>query len=134
MSTKRNMSPNSLANLRPPWKPGQSGNPKGRQPKSGFRQAVEELLGEKASDAHGQPLEITNEELLAKRFVDRLLAGEDLKWVEPFLARVWPAPKAAAHQLDARPSEIVFGWRIDDAAKEIDEGGEARPDLDRIGS
>jgi len=37
-------SENSLANLAPPWEPGQSGNPKGRPPKRPQSEANEELL------------------------------------------------------------------------------------------
>ena len=74
------------------WKPGQSGNPKGRTPRKRFREAFEAELQKPAPADHElvKPGErITQIELLARVFVQALENGQLWAW-RAYLKREWP--------------------------------------------
>lgn len=76
--------PNSRANLRPPWKPGESGNPAGRPSRPSFEELVQEVLDK----SHGEGSEITKREVLAEKFVDTMLTMK--AWaIREGLKRLW---------------------------------------------
>lgn len=75
---------NSLKNLKP-FKPGESGNPNGREVGSkNFTSLVRDMLDEIAQgkDENGKPLEATYKTLLAKRILKKAIEGGDVRMIE----------------------------------------------------
>ena len=70
------------------WKPGQSGNPKGRPKRKSFETLVEEILDEKLPGPKGARKKVKRE-LLARVFVDELLKRNN-GLVREYLSRAWP--------------------------------------------
>lgn len=69
-----------------PWKPGQSGNPKGRPKRVSFEALVNQILDERIP---GEDKAIKRE-VLARIFVDELLK-RNTGLVKEYLSREWPA-------------------------------------------
>ncbi len=86
---KRQVNPNSLANLRPPWKPGDNPNPKGR-PK-GSDCLISCIKKELERKVRGQTQ--TNEQLIAEALISRAKRG-DLKAIELVLAYTVAKPES----------------------------------------
>lgn len=71
--------------LRAPWKPGESGNPSGREEGSkNFTTLVREMLDEIAEgkDKDGKPLTQTYKVLLAKRILKKAIEQGDTRMIE----------------------------------------------------
>ena len=96
-------------NLRPPWKPGQSGNPKGRPP---YRRLFEEAFARGVTE---------NAEAIVEALVKKALAG-DAGMMRPLLERV--LPRLERHEIDAgaAPSRMVIEFAQPTTAKEPDDG------------
>ena len=73
------------------WKPGQSGNPKGRPKTPSFETIVRAVVAEmvEATQDDGQKVEVTKKEVLARKFVD-LMRGGNVRVFLAYLAREWP--------------------------------------------
>lgn len=85
------------ANLRPPWKPGQSGNPKGR---TSHRRLFEEALGRAVTE---------RAEELVEALVSRAIAG-DVGMMRALLDRL--VPRIDRHELAAdAPTRFVVTWQ-----------------------
>ena len=85
------------------FKPGQSGNPKGRPKRVTFEELVTRVLDEPMP---GQK-DITKREHIARDFVKMLLAS-DGKMLREFMERVWP--KTTKHEIagsDGQPLDFV---------------------------
>lgn len=79
-------SPNDIPAMREKqWKPGQSGNPKGRPPMRSLESCVTELLRQEIDDTGKQRIEI-----VAARLVKQLFDG-DHATLKVMLDRLWPA-------------------------------------------
>lgn len=72
--------PNSLANLMPPWKPGQSGNPTGKRRRP-IVDRVEERIAEQAGVSEERATD-----MIAERWAAMILGG-DAAMLKEFLAR-----------------------------------------------
>lgn len=95
--TRHRPSTGSLANLRPPWKPGQSGNPKGRIPeRERFAAVVDRVLRERGEAPPDLKLvrrkRLRNEEIIARQMV-RLAARGELEAIRVLADRLWPKPQ-----------------------------------------
>lgn len=77
------------------WKPGQSGNPKGRAKKKTFEQLVEDLLDTATVELEGES--INCRDAVAGRLIELLLIG-DRAAMTAYLDRVWP--KILKHEVD----------------------------------
>ena len=99
----------SLANLRPPWKKGESGNPKGRPKKRRLEDEVYDLL-QKPVDESGQ----TGLDVMASRIVEHIVAGKDTGLTREMLKRIWPEIKH--HELSA---DVELSGEMDIAAAEL---------------
>lgn len=101
MSHPRGRHPNSLRNLRPPWRSGQTGNPRGINQHTGriaFEAHIQTILDE-IDEETGQ----TKQERLARVLVDRGLRGE--RWaVQVLLRRLWP--ERAALDVNVEPFSV----------------------------
>ena len=95
------------------WKPGQSGNPKGRPARPSFESVVERILDEPGSD------EPTKREDLARRFVDLVSSGE-INEMRVLLARVWPEVKSTKIDTGDTDKTFTFGWKSDSPNGEED--------------
>ena len=87
-----------LANLRPPWRPGESGNPKGRPSN---RKLFEEALGRAV---------VEHAEAIVEALVRRAIEG-DARMVTALLDRL--VPRITRHELDAAeaPTKIVLEFQ-----------------------
>jgi hypothetical protein len=75
------------------WKPGQSGNPRGRRRAETFEQIVEKILDEKLgalSKQLGLEPTATKREAIARAFVSELMGAQPGLLTE-YLKRAWPA-------------------------------------------
>ena len=79
------VSEKSLANLRPPWKPGQSGNPAGGRKRKTLEEEVMRLLHTSQRDGQDAPLDI-----MAKQIVAHIARGKDTALTRELLKRIWP--------------------------------------------
>jgi len=91
-------------NLRPAWKPGQSGNPKGRAP---YRRLFEEALARAVTE---------NAEALAATLV-KMAVGGDPRMMAILLDRL--VPRITRHELDAAgaPTKIVLTFEKPEAGR-----------------
>jgi hypothetical protein len=85
--------------LRPYWfKPGQSGNPKGRPPREAWDGLVRRVLDEKVTlevlDGEGK-LKVEKRELLIRTLIDGACAG-DVAMMREILDREWPKVNLSA--------------------------------------
>ena len=67
-----------------PWKPGQSGNPKGRTKNKTFEESVRAVLSENVPNT-----DVTKREALARLYVDMLFKRHTVMFKE-YLDREWP--------------------------------------------
>ena len=103
----------SLANLRPPWKPGQSGNPKGRAKgsKNTFESIVRAKLAEQLpGDVNGT----TKLDVLAEFFVSQLLNKKNKEAFAHYIEREWP--KISKHEVAA---DVELSGEMELAAAEL---------------
>jgi len=101
--------PSRTRGLRPPWKPGQSGNPKGRH---SYRQRFEA--------AFGIAIESRADQIIAA--LTRIAEEGDPKMMQLILERV--LPRLERHEIDAgaAPSRMVIEFAQPTTAKESDDG------------
>jgi len=79
-------------NLRPPWKPGESGNPNGRPKRRTFSEVAYAFLAEKVDpNDRNSP---TRLERLCETLIDRAIQG-DMQAAKLILDRVDPIPRSA---------------------------------------
>lgn len=90
----------SLGNLKPPWKPGQSGNPKGRPKSKSFKGALNKAIDEADGDK-------SLLELIAKSLINQALAG-DVR-----------AIKEIANRLDGKVGPAVVDDVEDEPVSEV---------------
>lgn len=105
---RRLPSEKSLANLAPPWKPGQSGNPKGRPKKKTFEELVEEELSAELKGTDG----MIGREALAKHFARKLFKDKDA--FAHYIKRAWP--EVSRHEVSA---DIDMNAEMQIAADEL---------------
>ena len=96
--------PKSPEFLAQQWKPGQSGNPKGKVARPSFESIVERMLDEPGSD------ELTKREDMARRLIDLVTMG-DMNEMRVLLARVWPEVKATTIEVAEGDKSFTFGWK-----------------------
>lgn len=106
------------------FKPGQSGNPKGRKKNKSFEQLVRDKMQEKLKD-----LEETRIERLAEMFVEDLITNRDDKDFDLWMKRAWPEVRHQALS-GIEGSEVRFSWvKPEDLektqAQEVDEDDDA---------
>lgn len=82
---KRKLSPALEANK---WKPGQSGNPKGRPPRRTLESFVAEMLDEEVGTGESR---IPRMRALAAVVVDEMLNRRNTQVMRPMFDRLWPA-------------------------------------------
>ena len=99
----------SLANLRPPWKPGESGNPKGRPKRRTLEEEVNALL-EKPLDESGT----TRLDQMAERIVEHIVGGKDTSLTREMLKRIWP--EVRRHEVSA---DVELSGEMEIAASEL---------------
>ena len=103
----------SLANLRPPWKKGESGNPKGR-PK-GSKNSFESIVRAKlAEEVPGAADGTTKLDVLAEIFVSQLLNKKNKDAFAQFIEREWP--KVSKHEVVA---DVELSGEMEVAAAEL---------------
>jgi hypothetical protein len=103
--------PNSMKNLRAPWKKGQSGNPAGRPKRRTFEELVHDVLSEEVEGEVGIKADgsrYTKKEVLAKVFVDQLLK-RDGKMLREYMAREWPVKQIIEGALEVESQHLPFG-------------------------
>ena len=83
-----------LANLRPPWKKGETGNPNGRPKRKTFEELVEIEL-----DPSVPGSDMVGREALAKIFASQLLSKRNKDAFSHYIRRAWP--EVSKHELTA---------------------------------
>jgi hypothetical protein len=107
--TQHKATARSVEHLKPhQWKKGQSGNPKGRPKRQTFDELVKIILNERVGG--GQ----TRQELIARRFVDEMMAGNPAAMHEA-LKRLWPAETTVS----VRDAEGVLNKRIPPSLQDV---------------
>ena len=107
------MTPSPRSGLTPPvehrWKPGQSGNPKGRP---SYKQKFEA--------AFGKAVELRADQIISA--LTRIAEGGDPKMMQLILERV--LPRLERHEIDAgaAPSRMVIEFAQPTLTKESDDG------------
>lgn len=91
----------NVANLRPPWKPGESGNPGGRP--AGIRAKTRELIGESGEVA----LEILRCAMLRQPYQGKKVTKEQMMAAERLLDRGFGKPVVQTEVRQLQPLEIV---------------------------
>lgn len=103
----------SLANLRPPWKKGESGNPKGR-PK-GSKNSFESIVRRKLDEpVPGKDDGTTKLDVLAEIFVSQLLNKKNREAFAHYIEREWP--KVSKHEVAA---DVELSGEMEIAAAEL---------------
>ena len=103
----------SLANLRPPWKKGESGNPKGR-PK-GSKNSFESIVRRKLDEpVPGKDDGTTKLDVLAEIFVSQLLNKKNREAFAHYIEREWP--KVSRHEVAA---DVELSGEMEIAAAEL---------------
>ncbi len=103
------VSDKSLKNLRPPWKPGQSGNPAGSQKRKTLEEEVMRLLNTSLRDGQDAPLDI-----MAKQIVAHIARGKDTALTRELLKRIWP--EVRRHEVTA---DVDLNAEMQVAAEEL---------------
>lgn len=114
------------------WKPGQSGNPKGRPRKKTLEELIYEVLDEEQPGTGGWD----RHEALARVIVDMMLK-RDGRIIKEYMARVWP--QVQRHELSGEgggPIEVVSESEWDAFARALPrvEQRPARPRLNGNGA
>lgn len=93
----------SLANLKPPWKPGQSGNPTGRP-----------LNWDMTMEAVRQQV-LANAEAIVARCIKKALRHGDVAAMKLLLDRILPAPQFVGMQVQSNSADVQGALaRLDD--------------------
>ncbi len=118
-----------VENLKP-WKPGQSGNPKGRPKNKTFEEAVRAVLSEKLADT-----DLTKREALARLYVDMLFKRHTAMFKE-YLDREWPkiVEVAVRGAVDAVGLEAALDALQSPGESEVPESARRRPNGSGNGS
>jgi hypothetical protein len=96
------------------WKPGQSGNPKGKVARESFESIVQRLLDLEHPD---KDVDCSRREYIARQFVD-MMEGRNDKVLKEFADRVWP--KLTKHEITGRDGEPVDFRQIIEKARSDD--------------
>jgi len=104
------------------FKPGQSGNPKGRKKNKSFEQLVRDKMQEKLKD-----LEETRIERLAEMFVDDLITNRDDKDFDLWMKRAWPEVRHQALS-GIEGSEVRFAWVKPEDMKPVEDEDDGDPE------
>ena len=103
----------SLANLRPPWKPGESGNPKGRA--KGSKNTLESIVRAKLDEQlPGAADGTTKLDVLAEIFVSQLLNKKNKEAFTHYIEREWP--RISKHEVAA---DVELSGEMEVAAAEL---------------
>jgi hypothetical protein len=97
--------PKMIANQ---WKPGQSGNPKGKPPRPSFESIVRKVLDETVGST-GQ----TKREVVARVFVDEMIRRNS-PLIKELLAREWPVKSMLEISGGENPVEIQTAPKEDE--------------------
>jgi hypothetical protein len=92
-------------NLMAPWKPGQSGNPKGCPKGKTIEESIREVLAEQIELKDGET--VLTQDAVAREFVRWMLCGgqQSVQAIKEFLARDWPT--VSKHQVEVEHSDPV---------------------------
>ncbi len=101
-----------IENLKP-WKPGQSGNPKGRPKQKSIETVMREILGEEYVGPDGE--KTTKLEVLAKIMWSKVIQDRDIATITLLLKRLWP--EVRQHEVSGT---VSLEQQIADAARELD--------------
>jgi len=72
------------------FKPGESGNPKGRPKGKSFEAVFSELLDKNCGVANDQGVELSYREALAMTVMREAVVGKNASLIRPILDRIWP--------------------------------------------
>lgn len=109
------------------WKPGQSGNPRGRPKRPSFEALVAQVLDEAVPGS-----DWTKREALARVFVDELMKRNGAL-IREFLAREWPAVQKHEHDI-AQPVSVDSLRSAIDRVGTRKPNGSATRESDRTGA
>lgn len=101
-----------IENLKP-WKPGQSGNPKGRPKQKSIETVMREILREEFVGPDGETT--TKLEVLARVMWDKVIRDRDIATINLLLKRLWP--EVRQHEVSG---SVSLEQQIQDAARELD--------------
>lgn len=105
MGKKYNPPPQSLANLKPPWKPGQSGNPSGNRKSVYFRKALRKVFLARIALSEGMKVSRLDHQL--RRVYDTSIALlDDVQTLKDF-NRILPFLKLLKETLDGEDPAIA---------------------------
>jgi len=105
------VSEKSLANLAPPWKPGQSGNPAGGRKRRTLEEQVMTLLD---SEPRSDGKSILDH--MAEQIVAHIARGKDTPLTRDLLKRIWP--EVQRHEVAA---DLDMRTEMNIAAEELAE-------------